>query len=451
MEYVVRRNITYRNDRTGKSIKLPALFTESGIIISHVRFLATKLGKSQSWKDKSAFSIKLLIEYINTNKNTFNKTTNLLQSFTDCLNIGTIDYQQMYDPSGLYWHKRAIKDANNILFHITLYTDFLTGQKGYDDNRVNPFRTATCAEQRLNWCAYYNKQANVFLNHLSPISDAKTLMTKQRIVAGLLAPKVENEDIKRFPEERFFDLLYTGFVRAYSNINTPEYKRFDYKSQAITILLNNGGIRKSEFCHIFSSDITLNPNTDGALVRIYHPSEGESPDTQYRNRETYLKIKYNLLPRNKYRLSERLHAGWKGSLLTSSKNYFEVIFSPQSAAKDFLETYKKYIKYQRVSPAESYPHPFAFTNQKGEPETIKNFQRLHKGAVERIGLISSKNQGTTEHGHRHSYGYRLAKFGFSQAEIKLCMHHKSPNSCLVYIEPSTTEIIHKMQEAGLSK
>ncbi len=346
MEYVVRRNITYRNDRTGKSIKLPALFTESGIIISHVRFLATKLGKSQSWKDKSAFSIKLLIEYINTNKNTFNKTTNLLQSFTDCLNIGTIDYQQMYDPSGLYWHKRAIKDANNILFHITLYTDFLTGQKGYDDNRVNPFRTATCAEQRLNWCAYYNKQANVFLNHLSPISDAKTLMTKQRIVAGLLAPKVENEDIKRFPEERFFDLLYTGFVRAYSNINTPEYKRFDYKSQAITILLNNGGIRKSEFCHIFSSDITLNPNTDGALVRIYHPSEGESPDTQYRNRETYLKIKYNLLPRNKYRLSERLHAGWKGSLLTSSKNYFEVIFSPQSAAKDFLETYKKYIKYQ---------------------------------------------------------------------------------------------------------
>ena len=445
MGYIIKRKVIYRNDRTGKKIKLPALFTESGIVISHLRFLATKQGRSQSWKEKSVFSVKLLLDYIHVNENTFERTVDLLQSFSDCLNVGTIDYNQMHDPSGLFWKRRDVKYANNILAHITLYTDFLARQKGYEDNRENPFRNATLAEQKLNWCAYYQRQANVFLNHLSSTTEAEKQCIKIRTITGQLQPKVENEKVKRFPEDKFVDLLYRGFIRPYSNISMHENERLDYKSIAISMLLNKGGIRKSEFCHIYSSDITLHPVNDGALVRIYHPSFGSSPDPQYKNRETYLKTKYNLLPRTKYQLSERLYAGWKEPLLIDSQYYFEVIFSPVSAGKDFLEVYKKYLKYQRVPPPKLAPHPFAFTNQKGEPETIKNFQRLHKRAVERIGLIPSKNEGTTEHGHRHSYGYRLAQFGFSQVEIQKAMHHKNSNSCLVYIQPTSDEIVEKMK------
>jgi len=70
---------------------------------------------------------------------------------------------------------------------------------------------------------------------------------------------------------------------------------------------------------------------------------------------------------------------------------------------------------------------------------------MHKQAVERIGLDYSKDLGTTEHGHRHSYGYRLAQLGFTQVEIQKAMHHKSPNSCLVYIQPTADDIFQKMQ------
>ena len=104
------------------------------------------------------------------------------------------------------------------------------------------------------------------------------------------------------------------------------------------------------------------------------------------------------------------------------------------------------MKFQRVEPSPSNFHPFAFTNKEGKPESVKNFQRLHKRAVERIGLVCKKSQGTTEHGHRHAYGYRLRKFGLDQIEIQKAMHHKSPHSCLIYISPTNEDVRNKMRE-----
>ncbi|MGZ3814829.1 MAG: gamma-mobile-trio recombinase GmtY [Mucilaginibacter sp.] len=445
MGYVIQRIVSYRNDRTGKKYDLPALFTETGLIISHLRYLSTKSNKSPSWITRSAFSLRLLIQYLNANENCFEQTTELLQSFTDCLTTGTIDYQQMDDPSGLYWKPRDVKDANTILSHITQYTDYLSLQKGYKENMVNPFSKATSMEQRLNWCAYYHKHAHVFLNHLSDASEAQKIIIRQRIVTGQKEPKIENEKVRKFPEKMFSDLLYKGFIKPYSNIGMPEQERLDYKNIAIAILLNNGGLRKSEVFHIYASDITQHPTNRGALVRVYHPSFGASPEQQYKNRKEFLQAKYGLKPRTDYQLSERLFAGWKTPLLTSTRNYFEVIFAPSEASKLFIDIYAKYLKFQRVNPPGERQHPFAFTNQNGDPETLKNYQRMHKLAVERIGLICSKDQGTSEHGHRHSYGYRLAQLGFTQVEIQKAMHHKSPNSCLVYTQPTTDDIVKRMQ------
>jgi len=59
-------------------------------------------------------------------------------------------------------------------------------------------------------------------------------------------------------------------------------------------------------------------------------------------------------------------------------------------------------------------------------------------------LNHGKYYGTSEHGHRHSYGYRLAAHGFTQVEIQKAMHHKSPDSCLVYIQPSDDELRSRM-------
>lgn len=78
------------------------------------------------------------------------------------------------------------------------------------------------------------------------------------------APHVKEEKTAKFPEEHLDNLLYNGFK---ANGNQ------DFRSQAITILLNYDGLRKSEVFHLYTSDITLHPNHhDEALFRVYHPN-----------------------------------------------------------------------------------------------------------------------------------------------------------------------------------
>lgn len=436
MAYTHKISVTYRDVDSGNKYLLPAIYTERGVIISHLRYLAWYHEKSESWKERSIFSLRLLIDYINSVPN-ITKASVLLKNFTRAQITGTIDYETYNDPLDLFWKARNITSANNILFHITHYTDFLALQDGYSENRINPFRDSSSWEERLNWCAYYHKQANVFLNHLSKKSEAYDFAKKTRLINPILAPHTKEENTARFPEKHLENLLENGFrIKG----------RQDFRSQAITMLLNYGGIRKSEVFHIYVSDITLDPNhTDEALVRIYHPQYGASPDPKYKNRMEYLQQCSSVKPRNTYRLSERLYAGWKSPSLNSKQGYFDVIFNPPEKAKDFLIVWVKYLKYQRVEPKS--PHPYAFTNTEGEPETIKNYQRRHRRAVERIGLESKKYLGTTEHGHRHAYGYRAEKRGLSPIEIQKAMHHKSHLSSLVYRQPTNEDIREKMRAA----
>jgi site-specific recombinase XerD len=439
MSFVHKVKTNYHSSDTGKALELPALFTESGLIISHLRYLAQNYFKSESWKERSVYSLKLLIIFINAHHSHFEQATKLLREFTRSLITGTIDYEKLTDNSGLFWQGRKITDANNILHHITHYTDFLAVQDDYTTSRINPFRKATSYEQRLNWCAYYHRQANVFLNHLSSKSDAYMANQKVRQINSLIPPHINHENAFQFPQQYFEKLLNHGF---------KVKDKIDYKSQAITMLLNYGGLRKSEVFHLFVSDITLHPiYQNEALVRVYHPEYGTSPDPSFSNRKEYLSQSTQYKPRTQYRISERLYSGWKAPLLTSKQYFFEVIFSSADKAQEFLIAWANYLKYQRVEPPTSSFHPFAFTNSKGEPETIKNYQRLHKNAVERVGLVSKKEYGTTEHGHRHAYGYRLRKQGLTQVEIQKAMHHKSPMSCLVYIQPTSDDIRRYLKEA----
>ncbi|MDM1735350.1 site-specific integrase [Acinetobacter towneri] len=422
MAYVKKIYVNYKDCSTQTTLVLPCILTEKGIIISHLRYLAWFNSKSEAWKERSCYALKLLLKYINATPN-LDSATKVLKAFTEALITGTIHSPNNTDPLELYWRPRTVRDTNNLLFHITHYTDFLALQDEHATNRVNSFRKATSYEERLNWCAYYHKQANVFLNHLTK----KDLsLQKVRLVGSYREDLIDFEYAVRFPEDQIERLLYLGFEK--NGV-------IDYKSQAITMLMNYGGLRKSEIFHIYTSDITLNPNKPKeALVRVYHPELGTSPDPYFKNRREYLLAKTSYKPRNNYLFSERLYAGWKTPLLTSKLGYFEVVFNPPEKAKEFLLIWANYLKYQRLEPSKSNPHPFAFTNTLGEPETIKNFQRLHKKAVERIGLTCKKSLGTTEHGHRHAYGFRARQAGLNQVEIQKAMHHKSPTSCLVYIK-----------------
>lgn len=436
MKQTLKVAVSYTDTASGNRHQLPAIYTRSGILISHLRYLAWYSEKSESWREKSVFALRLLIDYIEAVPS-FQKATTLLKNFTEALVTGTIDYQASDDPLGLFWKARDLTVANNILFHITHYTDFLARQEGYDQSRINPFRKANSWEERLNWCAYYHKQANVFLNHLSSYSEAQKAAARKRLIYTPIQLTVSNDTAERFPEDKIESLINDGF-----NIRGKP----DYRSQAITMLLNYGGLRKSEVFHLFTSDITINPNCENeALVRVYHPVYGKSPDHRHKNRSEYLLSETVYKPRNTYRITERLYSGWKNPLMTSKDGYFEVIFNPTYKAKEFLRTWVNYLKYQRAEPKTF--HPFAFTNDQGEPETLKNFQRRHKRAVERVGLECKKEFGTTEHGHRHAYGYRGRTLGLSQVELQKAMHHKSPNSCLIYIKPTSDDIRTEMRES----
>ena len=442
--YVFKIKTRYLSDATGKELSLPALFTESGVVLSHLRFLALNYHKSASWKERAVFSLKLLIEFIHANSHIFSSATELLRAFAKALVEGTINQTTLEDPCRLFWDPRKPEDAKALLHFITSYTDWLTCQPGYSGHRINSYAKATSTEQRLNWCAYYHKHARVFLNHLSSRSYDKRSLHFVRSVRVPQAPMIDIPSVKRFPETEIDNLLEKGFIRGRIPADAPDVQRIDYKGVAITLLMHYGGVRKSEALHIYESDIDFDVQRTEAIVRIYQPQSGGPPDSRYKTRKEFLAKEYQLRPRNEYPQSERLHLGWKSPLLSDRRGFFLVQFCPARKASEFVLAWKNYICHQRVKPPEGHAHPYAFTNTYGHPETLKNFQRLHTRAVARIGLKHQKHYGTSEHGHRHSYGYRLAKHGFSQIEIQKAMHHKSPDSCLVYIQPSDEDLRNKM-------
>ena len=211
MKHTLKLAVNYKDTVSGNQHQLPAIYTHSGILISHLRYLAWYSEKSDSWREKSIFSVRLLIDYIEAVPG-FKKTTALLKNFTEALVTGTINYQTSDDPLGLFWKPRGLTIANNILFHITHYTDFLALQEGHDQSRINPFREATGWEERMNWCAYYHKQANVFLNHLSSYSEAQKAAARKRLVYTPIQLMISNDKAERFPEDKIESLIHDGFM-----------------------------------------------------------------------------------------------------------------------------------------------------------------------------------------------------------------------------------------------
>lgn len=434
--------VMYRSKTTGHiGQTIQGILTKHGVLVSLLQYHVERDG-STSGQAEINRAVKLLLEFTERTDIPFHSAVDLLRAFRYALDHGTVDYEGK-DPTELYWRPRQKKRVNRIIGYLTQYTDWLTRQPDHSGVIANPIREASNHEQKINWCAYHHKKNNSLLKHIK--SNAAFNDIKYTREIGMLHEDVVlREEVKRFAENRFNDLIEKGFINPQVKEPTsPLY--FDYKSQAMTYLMHYGGVRESELFHIYLSDITINVEMNEAIVKIYHPTEGKAPERGYDNREDYLKRRYGLKPRNKYLKSESLHAGWKNPMLDHSDNFMGISFFPPSKAREFLLIFQLYLKYQRIEPKKSQ-HPYAFTNMHGKPETRKNFRRRHVAAVNRIKLPSSKLLGTTEHGHRHAYGYRLAQHDFKQVDIQKMMHHRSPTSCGVYTSKSSEEIREIMRE-----
>jgi len=432
MGFVIKRRVSFKTHQSGSSFYFPAIFTENGLLLSHLRYLYTNRNKSQSWIERNTFAVGQLLKFVDHQVSKFSSATELLRAFVEALQFGTIQNEK--DCSGLYWSPRRNEDVNVLLRHITDYCDYLDSVHGTDIPKLNPLRRSTYAEERMQWCAYYRRHSRSFLNHLAKPSTQHFSLARK--IRGPERHFVDVEAVYRFPEDRIQNLLLYGFVSASGES--------DYASQLILMLMHYGGLRLSECFHIYTDDISIDPKSGSALISVYHPSDGKSPDERFSNRREYLAYKYGLEPRHEYTRGHRLYSGWKGPMLTNRSLSFDVMFYPASKAVEFTLLLQKYLANKRAS-----EFPFLFVNSKGNPESKKNFNQKYNRAVKRIGLESSKFLGTTPHAHRHSYGYRLGKNGFSQLEIQKAMHHKSPDSCLIYLQATSNEVRELMRGCKL--
>lgn len=200
----------YQSDQGVEPLPLPGLLTESGLLLSHLRYLANNIRKSPSWRELSTLSVTHLLNYINANANRFERTVDLLDSFSRALSLGTICRNTLDDPSGLYWAPKRAGYVRAILSHLNNYTDWLCEQPEYHSARANPFRKATSAEQRLNWAAYFQRQRNCFLSHLDSFRDVRENITTARSVQPFRGFKLDVEQAKHFPEDSIERLLKEG-------------------------------------------------------------------------------------------------------------------------------------------------------------------------------------------------------------------------------------------------
>lgn len=434
MGFAHKINTRYHADGTSKPAYLPAIFTESGLIISHLRYLFCFRSKSPSWREKSVQALTLFIEYMDKNGAYFSSAKDAFKGFANAIEYGTVDEESLEDKSNLYWRSRSAANCQELINHLNHYFDYIANINLDKPNILNPWRKASSHEKRINIAAHYRRKYNSFLGHLSTLDSAKTDKARWTTTPNFgSSPK---SDIKSFPEEKFYDLLNFGLVRKVGNAWGP-----DYGAQAIVYLMHFGGIRKSETFHIYVGDITVDKDTSGATVAVYHPSQGASPSgIKDEKRREFLANNYRLMPRNELPRSKRLHAGWKNPELVNKRNFYVVRFFPPEKSIEFLHIWKNYLLHQRVDAPPDFEHPFAFTNTTGRPLTIKNFQRIYRSAVLRIGLEHTKYSGTSEHGHRHAYGKRLKKHGASEQLIQKGLHQRNPNSSKVYTEPTESEI-----------
>ncbi len=417
-------------DNTGVMLDLPVIVTDDGLLRSYLEYLIVHRNKSESWKDRSVYAVRLLVDYTKQNEACFENSYDLFREFANSLYTGTVA-ENSEDPSGLRWKPRSVKDANFLINLVTDYTDWLAAQNEDKKFKINPEVKPKSYEEWMSLAAFYHKKRRAFLSHLWASKPAPSSF--RNVMPRRVSKSGGIESKKSFPEGRIDDLLWNGFVRYGFEASNVVYERLDLKNVLITMLMHFGGLRISECFQLWLEDIMPFDDGDGgnitALVKVFHPDRGRSQGSASR-REVLLQ-QYGLKPRFEYPKSHTLHAGWKDPKLDDEdKHYLKVWWFPQSAGETFYELWKLYLQYQR-SPNDG-KHPYAFTSRTGAPFSVKGYNQSLKRAVERIGLPFAKEAGTTAHAHRHSYGQALADAKSSSLIIKNALHHKSIESQEVY-------------------
>ena len=433
----------FRSDATGASAEIPALLTPAGVVESLVDYcFHHHRDRSRPWMNEVISATRLFLQYLQVNP-AEPDPCRLFVNFAQRLYGGTFDVRTKLDPSGLYWAPRSGQGPRKTIVHLSNFFAWM-GEGHPLAAQVNPRYAGDSFDRQIREAAYQYRRNASLLGHTWE-KKGRPEKNGGYYVAPKRDPKVAKTEPPAFPEERFEELLFKGFLGG---------PRPDYRGALITLLLHGAGFRESEPFHLYIADVFPNPfDRKQAGVVIHHPSEGLEPGNWWdpqgrelrRNREAYLAQEFGLLPRT--RMSGQRRAGWKGGL--HDKPYYKAAywFVPEYG-EWFLKYWDKYL--EQVSCLER-DHPFAFINLHREPVgamyTLAQYNKAHAAACERIDLTVSKAEGTTSHGHRHSYSQRLKRAKVSTKTIQRCRHDISTESQEAYLQPYSYEVVEELTEA----
>ncbi|MGV8900321.1 MAG: gamma-mobile-trio recombinase GmtY [Burkholderiaceae bacterium] len=448
-------------DNTGNYIQLPVILMLTDCKLSVLEpllryFIIHFHQRSHSWMVKLCEISGLLIDYLEVNRRLNYKPVRLFEGFITALYNGTFD-EVNRDPSGLCWLPSNAKTINPKLCMLEEFSDWMSKQN-YLAEPLNPWTDATSIEQRFNWISWFRRNQYSFLGHIGLTGRRSAELEQARIVKLRRNPLGKNSCPKAFPSNFEVALLRDGFVRPGKDNEADILEKYDWRGICIAILLLYGARRLSEPFHLWTGDVMENPTRSGdALVRIYHPIEGQAPENpkingrRATNRQAYLKAFYPKYPPRNL-ATGNYFAGFKGRAFTDEKALFiHVYWLPSDMAKTFMWTYHNYMLQRARLGIDGSRHPFAFVSHagkyKGEPYTIKAFIAVWARAVKRIGLPHAKIYGTTTHGGRHGAGIRANKGHVSEYDAQEMFAHSSPESQRVYRSPSPEQVTESMETA----
>jgi hypothetical protein len=444
-------------DNTGAVFEIPVLLTGAGPLLSLVDyFLWRRHDRSVAWMRKVTQAVSLLLAYAKANSASFRNSRELFHTFSQRLYSGTVG-EDGGDPSGLYWLPIRRKPAARLLACLTDFTDWLAEQQGTAP--LNPSRMTSGYDEILALAASEHRRNRAFLGHTWRSPESRSGMLRARSTLprpGVGVAFADEEAAIAFPEQHFTDLLLRGFVRRgyYPHVADP-YLHLNLRDCLITLLMHGAGFRLSECFHLWVHDVQPDPTDPTlALVRIHHPTEGNSPedwlDEQGQpircNRSAYLAGRYGLRPRNELLGSEA--AGWKNPAL-DGRYFMQAFWFPTDLGRFFLKLWNLYLR-QLVQIERAHPYAFVVLTGPGVGRiySMENYKQMHRRAVERIGLAVSRLGGTIPHGHRHAYGRRLTRAGVDPVLRKKALHHKALGSQAVYTTPNMAEVTRALNAAA---
>lgn len=454
---------TIKIDKTGNYLSLPVILVLRNNNLTVLEPLLSYFTsfyqiRSFSWMEKLCQILGLLLDYIEENRNTETKPYEIFESFIHAVYHGTYS-RDGRDPTKLGWFPTNTKTANQKLRMLNEFSDWMVNN-GYAEQCLNPWTHATASEERLNWISWYRKNGHSFLGHLGASENVSAGMSQARKIKLRRQSTSNIQPAKAFPANFETALLREGFVRPGKQDEKDILKKYDWRGICIAMLMLYGARRVSEPFHLWTGDVIENPTRPNeALVRIYHPQDGQAPDDKkingrrVANREAYLKAFFpNYLPRNKS--TGNYHAGWKGRVFADdTARYIQVYWLPSDMASAFLWAYHNYMLVRARNGFGSSRHPFAFVSEhsktKGEPYSIKAFNQAWERALRKIGLPNAKIHGTSPHGGRHATGHRAVRAKIADKDIREMFAHRSLESQEVYTVPGIDAVTKQMDAATL--